>query len=238
MRSYKDESGNESKTNPFSYFPFSVFIFHRFDLRALQLPVPALFAVLISLTACPSFSPQPDYSRFFTLTQQVEAESEAKNSGLDQVFLGVGPVRLPGYLDREELVIRVAQNRFEVAQNDRWIEPLEDNFSRVLAQDLYALLRNERIVRYPWPNSRKITHQVEIEVLRFEPAPGQEAHLAAHWTLIDSATKQPLAIKRSSLKRPIKNPSKEAAVDALSEVLADFGREIAETVRTVVGRKK
>jgi uncharacterized lipoprotein YmbA len=200
--------------------------------------LPAVFLILVSIAGCPSFAPQPDHSRFFTLTQQVETESEAKNSGLDQVFLGVGPVRLPGYLDREELVTRVAQNRFEVAQNDRWIEPLEDNFSRVLAQDLYALLRNERIVRYPWPNSRKITHQVEIEVLRFEPAPGQEAHLAARWTLIDSATKQPLTIKTSSLKRPIKNPSKEATVDGLSEVLADFSREIADAIRAVVGQKK
>jgi len=88
-------------------------------------------------------------------------------------------VRVPGYLDREELITRVAENRFDVSQNDRWIEPLEENISRVLAQNLYALLRSERIVRYPWPTSRRITHQVEVEILRFEPNSAREAELAA-----------------------------------------------------------
>jgi uncharacterized lipoprotein YmbA len=194
--------------------------------------------VLISLAGCPSLSPQPDPSRFYTLTPQAQPDPAANNPGFDEVFLGVGPVRLPGYLDREELVARVSPNRFEVAQNDRWAEPLEDNFSRVLTQNLHALLQSERIARHPWPASRRVTHQVEIEVLRFEPAPGREAELAARWSVIDNATKQPLAIKISSVKRPIQQPSKEAAVDAMSAALADFSREIADTVRTVVGQQK
>jgi len=204
----------------------------------IQQAFAALIALsLVSLAGCPSFSPQPDRSRFFSLTPQVQPESDEKNSGLDQVFLGVGPVRLPGYLNRDELVTRVSQNRFDVAQNDRWIEPLEDNFSRVLTQDLHALLKNERIVRYPWPNSRRITHQVEIEVLRFEPLPGQEVELAARWTIFDNGTKQPLASKSSVIKRPIKQASQEAAVDALSGTLADLSREIADAVRTVAQQK-
>lgn len=151
--------------------------------------------------------------------------------------LGVGPVRLPGYLDREELVTRVAQNRFDVSQNDRWIEPLEENVSRVLAQNLYALLKSERIVRYPWPTSRRVTHQVEIEILRFEPTASNEAQLAARWLIVDASTKQPLASKTTVIKRPIQGATKEAAVDALSGTLADLSRDIAETVRNVVQQK-
>ena len=197
-------------------------------------------AALISLFAagCPSLQPTPDNTRYFSLTPQMEARADANAAGLDQLFLGVGPVRLPGYLDREELVTRVGHNRFDVAQNDRWVEPLEDNFSRVLAQDLYALLKTERIVRYPWPSSRGITHQVEIEVIRFEPIAGEDAQLTAQWTLTESRTRQPLAIKNSSFRRPVKQRSKEAAVDALSELLADFSREIADTVRTVAVAEK
>ena len=193
---------------------------------------------LLSLAGCGSLSARPDPSRFFTLTPLAEAETAAKNLGAEQLSLGVGPVRLPGYLDREELVTRVSQNRFDVAQNDRWIEPLEENFTRVLSQNLSALLRTDRIVRYPWPNNRRITHQVEVEILRFEPTSAEEVQLAARWTVIDGGTKQPLAVKNSALKRRIRAPSREASVDTMSEALADFSREIADTVRAIVQQQK
>ncbi len=204
----------------------------------IQQAFAALIALsLVSLAGCPSFSPQPDRSRFFALTAKAETDSAADSSGLEQLSLGVGPVRIPGYLDREELVTRVAENRFDVAQNDRWIEPLEENLSRVLAQNLYTLLRSERIVRYPWPNSRRITHQVEIEILRFEPTAAREAQLSARWVIVDTAAKQPLANKTSFLKRPIRQESKEAAIDAMSETLSDLSREIADTVRTIIKQR-
>jgi uncharacterized lipoprotein YmbA len=200
---------------------------------------PVIFALFsISLSACPSFSPQPDRTRYFALTSQAQADGAAKNPGLDEIWLGVGPVRIPGYLDREELVVRVAQNRFDVAQNDRWIEPLEESLSRVLAQNLHAVLGSERIVRYPWPNSRRISHQVEVEILRFEPTSEGEAQLSARWAINDTASKQALAGRTSFFKRPIKGQPREAAVDAMSELLADLSREIADAVRTAVQQKK
>ena len=205
--------------------------------RFITLPAAFTLACL-SLAGCVSLSPRPDPSRFFTLTSQIEMAPAAKDPGLERLFLGVGPVRFPGYLDRQELVTRISQNRFEVAQNDRWIEPLEENFSRVLAQNLHSLLRTDRISRSPWPSSRRITHQVEIDVLRFEPNSAREVELEARWTVTDGASKQPLAIKSSFLRRPIKQPSMEASVDAMSVALADLSREIADAVRAVIQQQK
>ena len=205
--------------------------------RLLTFPVlSALFSV--SLSACPSFAPTPDRTRYFALTAQAEPGGAAKNPGPGEAWLGVGPIRIPGYLDREELVIRVAQNRFDVAQNDRWIEPLEESLSRVMAQNLYALLGSERIVRYPWPNNRRITHQVEVEIFRFEPTAEGEAHLSARWAINDAAARQALSAKASVFKRPLKGQSREAAVDAMSELLADLSREIADAIRTAIGPPK
>src|SRR5574342_626514 len=100
------------------------------------------------LAGCGTFSPKPDPSRFFTLSSlpQVE-ESVVKNSASQNgVFLGIGPIKFPGYLDRQEIVVRSAQNRFDVSENDRWAEPLDENFTRVLAQNLSVLLRTDRII--------------------------------------------------------------------------------------------
>jgi uncharacterized protein len=194
-------------------------------------------AALLFMTGCLSSftAAQPDRSRFYALTAQVLSDGAA--SSLGDMVLGVGPVRLPGYLDREELVTRVAQNRFDVSQNDRWIEPLEDSVNRVLAQNLYALLNSERIVRYPWPSSRRITHQLEVDLQRFEPTAANEAQLAAHWVIVDAGTKQPLASKTTVIKRPIQGTTKDAAVDALSGALADLSRDMAEAIKSVAQSK-
>ena len=75
---------------------------------------------------------------------------------------------LPGYLDRQEIVTRVAQNQINLAENDRWAEPLEENFSRVLSQNVAAILRADQGNAYPWAIDKKPVYLVEVEVLRFE----------------------------------------------------------------------
>jgi uncharacterized protein len=200
------------------------------------LAILVVFAVTISGCLSSFTTPQPDRTRYYTLTVKVEAD--AGNVTLEDVSLGVGPVRIPGYLDRDQLVTRLSENRFDVSENDRWIEPLDNSVGRVLAQDIYGQLKSDRIFTYPFPSGRFITHQIEIDILRFEATAANEAHLAARWTVVETATKQMLASKTTFVKRPIQGATKEAAVDALSLTVADFSREIANTVRTVAQKKK
>ena len=147
-----------------------------------------------------------------------------------QISLGVGPVRLPGYLDRREIVTRVAQNRFDLSENDRWAEPLDENFTHVLAQDLSVLLGSDRIITYPWPLDKRPHYRVQIDVFRFEVNAAGEAELSARWAVIDEAGKKTPNLNESRLSRPAKDKSTDAHVAALSETVADLSREIAKTV--------
>jgi uncharacterized lipoprotein YmbA len=186
-----------------------------------------------------NFSPMPDPSRFFTLTPLARAEqSRARNTDkTDSLLLGIGPIRFPAYLDREQIVTRAAQNRIHISENDRWAEPLEENFTRVLSQNLGMLLGSARIVRYPWHTSRRPTYQIEMEVLRFEPIGRQEVELLARWAVVDASNKKPLVVKESRMTRKTKTKSTEASVAALSEALDDLSREIADTIRASFGQK-
>lgn len=210
---------------------------HQWQKWQIFQPALATLAVFLSLAACLP-SAQPDRTQFYALTAKAAPDAALGGPGLEQISLGVGPLRIPGYLDREEIVTRAGDTRYEVSQNDRWIEPLDESIGRVLAQNLYLLLKSERIVRYPWPSSRRITHQVEVEILRFEPTAAREAELSARWFIIDAAAKQPLAGRTSVYRQPIKGPGKDAAVEALSETLAELSREIAGAVRTVAQQKQ
>ncbi|MGE5305153.1 MAG: membrane integrity-associated transporter subunit PqiC [Alphaproteobacteria bacterium] len=192
------------------------------------------------LAGCGSLSPRPDPSRFFTLSSlPLVEETVAQNSASDgKTFLGIGPIKFPGYLDRQEIVVRSGQNRFEVSENDRWAEPLDENFARVLAQNLSALLRTDRIVSFPWPADRKPSYQVEIDVLCFEANSARDAQLFARWSILDGGTKKITAVKESRALRQAKEKSTEGSVAALSDALGDFSREIADAVRVIDGRVK
>jgi uncharacterized lipoprotein YmbA len=184
------------------------------------------------LAGCGTFSPKPDPSKFFTLSSLPHAEETAfkDSSNSERIFLGIGPTKFPGYLDRQEIVTRSAENRFEVSENDRWAEPLDENFIRVLSQNLAVLLPTDRIILYPWPSSKKPNYQVEIEVLRFEINNARDAQLWARWEVLDGGTRTAVAIKESRVTRQAKDRTTDAAVAALSEAGADLSREIADAV--------
>src|SRR5262245_66464620 len=142
--------------------------------------------VCFAPAGCSFLEAKPDPSRFFALASLPRTGQTTQGAaGTNALVLGIGPIKLPGYLDRQQMVTRISQNRFVVAENDRWAEPLEENFSRVLSQNLSILLQTDRIVPYPWIRSQQPTYQVQVELLRFEPNAEQVVELWARWTILD-----------------------------------------------------
>ena len=193
-----------------------------------------------SLAGCSSLlpKPKPGSSRIFVLFSPLQAAERQDSDHSGQISLGVGPVRLPAYLDRKEIVTRVAQGRFDVSEDDRWAEPLDENLTHVLAQNLSILLGSDRIITYPWPIDQKPDYRVEIQVLRFESDSAGEAQLSARWAVIDDTGKETPNLKESRLTRPAKEKSIDASVAALSETVADLSREIAKTVVAIDGQRQ
>ena len=186
----------------------------------------------LSLAGCGSLfpKPSPNSSRIFVLFSPLQTAERQDLDRPEQISLGVGPVRLPGYLDRREIVTRVAQNRFDLSENDRWAEPLDENFTHVLAQNLSVLLGSDRIVNYPWPLDKRPRYRVQIDVFRFEVNSAGEAELMARWAVVDETGKEAPNLNESRLSRPAKDKSTDAYVTALSETVSDLSQEIAKTV--------
>jgi uncharacterized protein len=197
----------------------------------------ALIAAVIalSLTGCGTFSPRPDPSRFFTLSSlpQVEQGSLKNSTRPEKMFLGIGPIKFPSYLDRQEIVVRSAQNRFDVSENDRWAEPLQENFARVLSENLALLLNTDLIIVYPWSPANRPRYTVEIDVLRLEANSERNGQLFARWSVVDGAAKKVAVVKESRIIRNAKERSTDGSVAALSEAVGDLSREIAETVNGI-----
>src|SRR5437879_2194311 len=88
--------------------------------------VCATGALAIALTGCgPILAPRADPAKFYLLTPTADppsVQTAAVQSSAGGFTLGLGPVKLPPYLDRPEVVTRSAPNRLDLSKTDRWGE--------------------------------------------------------------------------------------------------------------------
>jgi uncharacterized lipoprotein YmbA len=192
-----------------------------------------------SAMACVRVGPQPVQPwRLFSLIPLPEPEAEqatsTRSSGPVQGAIGVGPVHLPGYLDQDQIVTRISQNRLALSDENRWAEPLEDNIGHVLAQNLSMLLQNDQVSLNPWPGRQRPIYQLEIDVLSFETDTAGRAQLVARWFLRDVASGQTIAHKETHLNATAAGTSSERPVASLSKALGDFSLRIADVIRELV----
>ncbi len=192
------------------------------------------FAVCTVLVAgCTVLAPQPDTSHFFLLAPlpMSDAQQSSGESVLHpKMLLGLGPIKLPPYLDRNEIAVRLGPTQVTYSAVDRWAEPLNVNVSRVLLQNLSELLGTDRIVMYPWSNAMEVEYQIRVELLSFEATKSGEAQLAARYGILPAGGRDALAVRDVNFSRP-GGADTALAVAALSATLGDLSRDIAATLR-------
>src|SRR5688572_25555503 len=108
-----------------------------------------------------SLLPKSEQSDFFLLTA-MEAAPGARATAPGPSLL-LGPVVLPEYLDRRELVTRLASNQLLVKDLELWAEPLRDSMPRTLEQNLATLLGSSRVQRRPWTGTSRPDLVVAVE---------------------------------------------------------------------------
>lgn len=194
----------------------------------------AVVAMWVTFGGCSALAPRADPSSYYILGAVPEADfaSDKNSAGSKAQFsVGLGPIELPGYLDRQQIATRTSTNRLSYSENDRWAAPLSESFGRVLAQNIAHLVNPARVIQFPWQIHDAPDYQVKIEVLQFEANSNQEAWLTANWSVIDR-NKKLLVGQKSQVKRRAGSLSTEDFVKALSETVGELSREIVKTLQT------
>lgn len=201
-------------------------------LRYFRRVVVMLGPSLVMLAGCIGGKTNP--SRFYVLSP-LPSETKKQVAAAERgVAIGVGPVSLPPYLDRPEIVTRASGNELQLSEFDRWAEPLQRNFSRVLAENLSILIPTDRTVVFPWEKSMPIDYQVLVDVTRFEGHADGNNLLMARWSIFGAGGKQELLTRQSTFVNPTGAAQNyEATVSALSRSLADLSREIAAEITAI-----
>jgi uncharacterized protein len=196
--------------------------------------------IAASVTGCSYMAkailaPQKDISKFYLLTATADttaptAPNATTQSTSGDFTLGLGPIKLPPYLDRPEIVTRMAPNRLELSKEDRWGESIQNGFTRAMERDL-AAQAGAAVIVFPWYNTVHIDMQVQIDVSRFETDAQGTATLSAKWTVLDSTGKNILYTVESNLTQPSKPGDSTEAAAALSRTIGDLSAQIANMLQ-------
>lgn len=197
-------------------------------------------AIAASVSGCSYLAkailaPQKDISKFYLLTPTADTATPTSataptQSSTDSFTLGLGPIKLPPYLDRPEIVTRAAPNRLELSKEDRWGESLQNGFTRAMQRDL-AAQSGAVVIVFPWYNTVHIDMQVQIDVYRFETDSQGVATLSAKWTILDSTGKNILYTVETRLTQPSKPGDNTEAAAALSRTIGDLSSQIANMIQ-------
>jgi uncharacterized lipoprotein YmbA len=183
------------------------------------------------ITGCgPVLAPQPDPSRYYLLSPAY-APPPSGVSSQAALTIGLGPIQMPGYLDRREIATRANTNQIDYSNVDRWSEPLDSNFRSVLASNLAAELGSVHIVDFPWFQNKDPDYAIAIDVNRFERGPNGTADLSAHWTIRDPAAKTILLQGDCLATTPAQGADAASSVAALSTDLGQLSSQLATAIR-------
>lgn len=187
---------------------------------AFTVRIAIVIAVAAAAASC--LGPGTTQSLRYYVLSPVAADQAAAGAGKR---MGIMPVRLPGYLDRPALIERrgaeVLARPFSA-----WAAPLEQEFSRVLAENLQRTRPAYEIATFPWRRSFAPDQRLDIDVARFEVENGA-ALLHARWRVLGANGDGAAPPAESRIRVPIAGDDDQARVAALSAALGRFSAEVA-----------
>lgn len=180
------------------------------------------------LAGCGGMSPAVKYYTLSPLTGLPQTPPAGIEG--DDVSIGIGPVEIPRFLDRPQIVTRSSANRIEVSEAHRWGSSLDADFLRVLADNVSSLLGTNRVAVYPWRERFNPTYRIALDVKQFEGRLGKSVELDVTWTVTVPGASGTSLVRKSRIRESTASKGYEALIAAKSNALATLSREIAQAI--------
>jgi uncharacterized lipoprotein YmbA len=176
-------------------------------------------SILAMLAACGATPP----NRYFLLEPTVSPHSVPAKSSLTVL---VNEVILREYLTRKEIVRRDREYEVSVAEFRRWAEPLQENMTVVVAENLSRLLQSDNVIPYSANWTTKPDYELLVEVYSYGADARGDVVLYGRWTLLDHDGAVVVS-RRSRHSKAVATNEAADTVAAMSEVLGNLSGEIA-----------
>jgi len=185
-----------------------------------------LLCLIFLILGCAKSSKPVEY---YMLDASVGIDNNQTLKGDEGPMIGLGPIRLPEYLDRFQMVVAVSENKYKLIDGHRWAEKLDQNISLALFKTLPSQLGTDRMIRYPWPQRPGVDFQVKIDILELNVDQDGQSQLVAQWSI--KSKDKTILNKRSTFTAQASTRDIDKMVQAQSECLTKLGQEIVVNLR-------
>lgn len=186
--------------------------------------VALIVAMGFGLTGC---FRQGASTRFYMLQAMAEPDKMV-HSGEGPV-VGLGPIRIPAYLDRSQIVVAESDQAYRISEGHRWAERLDENMARVSAENLSRMIPTDRILPHPWSNDSRPELQVAINLQELHVDASAELRMTALWSLRQGKSES--VSHKFGCRLPASLTDYEFMVKQASQCVARLNREMAEAIR-------
>lgn len=195
----------------------------------------AALVLALALGGCIAMSKSPT-PRFYALQAIDESYAGEKFNIPSSVIIGIGPVKVPEYLNRPQIVTQDTNNLITFAQFDRWGEPLDLALLRLVSANLSVMLPDATLEISPWNLAIPVKYQVIMDVVRLESRLDKDVSLTVQWSVIDLENKKMMLIKRSEFSQPIEPHNYSGLARTLSMECASLSDKIAKTLSSLMAQ--
>ncbi len=149
-----------------------------------------------------------------------------------RIRIGLATVVVPEYLNRNEIVVNLDNTLYQLAEFNQWAEPLNDNLTRVLAENLTNRLRDDSIAVFLSSDSSiPLDYRLEVDVLRLDGNLGDQVRLVAQWALLEAEEDDLILMRRSDYQEPAADTTYKGLVLAKSRTVEKLSQDIAAAIK-------
>ena len=149
-----------------------------------------------------------------------------------RIRIGLVTVVIPEYLNRNEIVFNLDNTVYQLAEFNQWAEPLNNNLTRVLAENLTNLLHEDSIdVFLASDSSIPADYRLEVDVLRLDGNLGGQVVLISQWALLETEQDNLILMRRAEYQEPAADNTYKGLVLANSRTVEKLSRDIAAAIK-------
>ncbi len=202
------------------------------------LALSVLGAVAMLVTGCASSTP----SRFYQLSSVQNGVLDSPGMPpKDRVIVIVGPVRIPEYLDRPQIVTQSGTNELNISDFDRWAGPIDNNILNVLSEDVASQLPRDRFFVVPWTpfmeSQVPAAYRIGMVISHFEGVLGGSVTLRVQWGISFPGSGM-LLNQETAVVEQANGSGYNALVSAMSRALEKLSLQMAEQMKTAIEMKE
>ena len=158
--------------------------------------------------------------------------NEPAPPGTANLPIGISPVKMPYYLLPDSLALRHSATEIDYLEDALWGERLDKSLQQTIAANLSKLLPTDSVYLSDWP-SDQVKAKIFVTVQQFDVDDKGLGIMIARWRITTSAagpvTKSGQVHLTHSGQPTVGKP--QAIANTLSELTADFSRELVKAIR-------